>query len=72
MLQHRCIVQEFFNENPGADNFGKVKDQLSEVKDIMVENIGKHASLQPCMRLYASYRYVLPFPCDCREGSCPW
>jgi vesicle-associated membrane protein 7 len=32
---------EFFNENPGADNFGKVKDQLSEVKDIMVENIEK-------------------------------
>lgn len=30
---------EYFNENPGADNFGKVKDQLSEVKDIMVENI---------------------------------
>lgn len=31
---------EYFNENPGADNFGKVKDQLTEVKDIMVENIG--------------------------------
>lgn len=30
---------EYFNENPGADSFGKVKDQLSEVKDIMVDNI---------------------------------
>lgn len=29
----------FFNDNPAADSFGKVKDQLAEVKDVMVENI---------------------------------
>ena len=32
---------EFFNENPNADNFGKVRGQLAEVKDIMVDNIGE-------------------------------
>lgn len=30
----------YFNDNPAADAFGKVKDQLAEVKDVMVENIG--------------------------------
>ena len=29
----------YFNDNPAADSFGKVKDQLAEVKDVMVENI---------------------------------
>jgi len=29
----------FFNDNPAADNFGRVKDQLAEVKDVMVDNI---------------------------------
>jgi len=32
---------EFFNENPQADQFGKVRGQLAEVKDIMMENIEK-------------------------------
>jgi hypothetical protein len=32
---------EYFNDNPNADNFGKVRGQLTEVKDIMVENIGE-------------------------------
>ena len=36
-------AQTYFNENPAADNFGKVKDQLAEVKDVMVENIGAWA-----------------------------
>ena len=31
----------FYNENPNADSFGKVRGQLNEVKDIMVENIEK-------------------------------
>jgi hypothetical protein len=31
---------EFFNENPAADQFGKVRGQLAEVKDIMMDNIG--------------------------------
>jgi len=35
----RRARQTFFNENPAADAFGKVKDQLAEVKDVMVENI---------------------------------
>lgn len=32
---------EFFNDNPAADNFGRVRDQLAEVKEVMVENIEK-------------------------------
>ena len=36
---HRPARQTFFNDNPAADAFGKVKDQLAEVKDVMVENI---------------------------------
>lgn len=46
LLAPLCAAQvladrmEFFNENPAADNFGKVRGQLAEVKDIMVENIG--------------------------------
>jgi hypothetical protein len=39
-LQVLADRMEFFNENPAADNFGKVRGQLAEVKDIMVENIG--------------------------------
>jgi hypothetical protein len=34
-------MQAFFNDNPAADNFGRVKDQLAEVKDVMVDNIGE-------------------------------
>lgn len=30
---------EFFNENPNADSFGKVRGQLNDVKDVMVKNI---------------------------------
>lgn len=40
LLQVLSERMEFFNENPAADNFGKVRGQLAEVKDIMVENIG--------------------------------
>lgn len=36
----RASLQAFFNDNPSADNFGKVRGQIAEVKDIMVENIG--------------------------------
>lgn len=36
VLQDRM---EYFNDNPNADNFGRVKEQLGEVKDIMVQNI---------------------------------
>ena len=32
---------EFFNENPAADNFGKVRGQLAEVKEVMMDNIEK-------------------------------
>lgn len=36
---------EFFNENPNADSFGKVRGQLNDVKDVMVKNIGTCSSL---------------------------
>jgi len=36
-------MQAFFNDNPAADNFGRVKDQLAEVKDVMVDNIGERS-----------------------------
>ena len=31
----------YFNDNPNADSFGKVKGQLEEVKGVMVDNIEK-------------------------------
>jgi vesicle-associated membrane protein 7 len=31
----------YFNDNPNADAFGKVKGQLDEVKGVMVDNIEK-------------------------------
>jgi vesicle-associated membrane protein 7 len=31
----------YFNDNPNADSFGKVRGQIAEVKDVMVENIEK-------------------------------
>ena len=36
----------YFNDNPNADSFGKVKSQLEDVKGVMVENIEK-VSLAP-------------------------
>ena len=30
----------YFNTNPDADNFGRLRGQIDEVKDIMVQNIG--------------------------------
>jgi vesicle-associated membrane protein 7 len=38
ILQDRM---DFFNDNPGADSFGKVKNQIEDVKGVMVENIEK-------------------------------
>ena len=32
---------EYYNNDPGADNFGKVKGQIEDVKGVMVENIEK-------------------------------
>ena len=32
---------EYFNDNPNADAFGKVRGQLDDVKGVMVENIGE-------------------------------
>jgi len=32
---------EFFNDNPAADNFGRLRGQIDEVRDIMVDNIEK-------------------------------
>jgi hypothetical protein len=32
---------DFCNENPNADAFGKVKNQIEDVKGVMVENIEK-------------------------------
>ena len=34
----------FFNDDPSADSFGKVKNQLEDVKGVMVENIEKVCS----------------------------
>ena len=31
----------YYNDNPNADSFGKVKSQLEDVKGVMVENIEK-------------------------------
>ena len=36
----------YYNDNPNADSFGKVKSQLEDVKGVMVENIEK-VSLAP-------------------------
>ena len=33
--------QDYFNDNPAADSFGKVKNQIEDVKGVMVENIEK-------------------------------
>ena len=30
----------YFNDNPSADAFGKVRGQIDDVKGVMVENIG--------------------------------
>ena len=38
VLQDRM---DFFNDNPNADSFGKVKNQIEDVKGVMVENIEK-------------------------------
>ena len=38
VLQDRM---DFCNENPNADAFGKVKNQIEDVKGVMVENIEK-------------------------------
>ena len=38
VLQDRM---DFFNDNPAADSFGKVKNQIEDVKGVMVENIEK-------------------------------
>jgi vesicle-associated membrane protein 7 len=38
VLQDRM---DFFNDNPAADSFGKVKGQIEDVKGVMVENIEK-------------------------------
>jgi vesicle-associated membrane protein 7 len=47
----------YFNDNPAADAFGKVKDQLAEVKDVMVENIGACALQSAARRLRARRRH---------------
>jgi vesicle-associated membrane protein 7 len=31
----------YFNDNPNADSFGKVRGQIADVKEVMVENIEK-------------------------------
>ena len=31
----------YYNENPGADNIGRVRSQINDVKDVMVQNIEK-------------------------------
>ena len=38
VLQDRM---DFFNDNPNADSFSKVKNQMEDVKGVMVENIEK-------------------------------
>ncbi len=43
-LAFSCCValsQDYFNDNPQADNLGKVKSQIEDVKGVMVENIEK-------------------------------
>jgi hypothetical protein len=53
----------YFNDNPAADSFGKVKDQLAEVKDVMVENIG-------AWRRSAAARHARrPMPFLCRRAT---
>lgn len=34
-------LQDYFNDNPAADNMSKVKGQIEDVKGVMVENIEK-------------------------------
>ena len=38
MLQNQI---RYYNENPGADNIGRVRSQINDVKDVMVQNIEK-------------------------------
>ncbi len=68
----------YFNDNPAADAFGKVKDQLAEVKDVMVENIGACALQSAARRLRARRRrrhptapcLRRPLLCDLAQSAC--
>jgi vesicle-associated membrane protein 7 len=37
---YALIFRRYINDNPNADNFGKVREQLADVKEVMVDNIG--------------------------------
>ena len=52
----------YFNDNPAADSFGKVKDQLAEVKDVMVENIGAWRRRAAAISSAAAARTPHPTP----------
>lgn len=54
----------YFNDNPNADSFGKVKGQLDEVKGVMVDNIEK-------VRLTFCSGFGWPARTRPRPPSCP-
>jgi hypothetical protein len=41
-----CAYQTYFNENPEADKLGKLRNDISDVRGIMVSNIGANMSLR--------------------------
>lgn len=40
-----AAVQDYYNANPDADSLTRVQQQLDDVKDVMVENIGAPLSV---------------------------
>ncbi len=63
------VGQDYYNDNPEADNIRKLRDQVGEVREIMVENIGASLLLlllrwpRACARLCLCVRV-----CICRSA----
>jgi hypothetical protein len=45
----------YYNDNPSADNIGRVRSQIADVKDVMVQNIGTKSCRDHPSVLFASF-----------------
>ncbi len=62
----------YFNDNPNADAFGKVKGQLDEVKGVMVDNIEKVRGHTPAGGRAGGWLSAPdPYTSHCRRLSSP-
>lgn len=75
----RAPPSEYFNDNPAADAFGKVRGQLDDVKGVMVENIGVCASPHSPRRMLHPHPFPAPSSAlqrrcfnEARRSSCWW